>query len=124
MTFGELLKELRLKHNLSIREAARKAGISAPYFSDMERGRKSAPSREVLMKIVDVLGLDKDEAEQLYDCAGWIKTKQNNCMIAQARPKIPSPMIYRSTSWTGTMWQPLFVQPKISMPEKNNGKNL
>lgn len=22
------------------------------------------------MKIVDVLGLDKDEAEQLYDCAG------------------------------------------------------
>lgn len=70
MTFGELLKELRLKHNLSIRETARKAGISAPYFSDMERGRKSAPSREVLMKIVDVLGLDKDEAEQLYDCAG------------------------------------------------------
>ena len=70
MTFGELLKELRLKHNLSIREAARKAGISAPYFSDMEHGRKSAPSREVLRKVIEVLGLDKDEAESLYDYAG------------------------------------------------------
>lgn len=70
MTFGELLKELRLRHNLSIREAARKAGISAPYFSDMERGRKSAPSREVLTRIVQVLNLDKNEAEELYDCAG------------------------------------------------------
>lgn len=69
-TFGELLKELRLRHDVTLREAARRTGISAPYLSDMERGRKSAPSRDVLKKLVSALHLEKDEAEQVYDLAG------------------------------------------------------
>lgn len=68
--FGELLKELRLKHDVTLREAARQAGISAPYLSDIERGRKSAPSRDVLKKLVTALHLEKEEADQVYDLAG------------------------------------------------------
>lgn len=36
----------------------------------MERGRKSAPSREVLRRIVNVLSLNKEEANELCEYAG------------------------------------------------------
>lgn len=69
-SFGELLKELRLKHEFTLREAARKSEISAPHFSDMEHGRKAAPSRERLERIIRALGLTAEEAIELSEAAG------------------------------------------------------
>ena len=69
-SFGGLLKELRLKHEITLREAARRSEISAPHFSDMEHGRKAAPSRERLQRIIKALELTDKEAVELSEAAG------------------------------------------------------
>lgn len=68
--FGPLLKQLRLSHRVTLRGIASKAGVSSTYISELERGVKAAPSKEVLDKIVKAMNLDKDEASQLYQMAG------------------------------------------------------
>lgn len=69
-TFGELLKELRLRHDITLRTAARKSDVSAPYFSDIEHDRKPAPARDKLMRMVKALELTNEEAIELYEAAG------------------------------------------------------
>ena len=68
--FGPLLKQLRLSHRVTLRGIASKAGVSSTYISELERGVKVAPSKEVLDKIVKAMNLDRDEASQLYQMAG------------------------------------------------------
>lgn len=41
MNIGKLLKEVRLKRNMSQEEVAKKLGISQPLFSYIEAGRRS-----------------------------------------------------------------------------------
>lgn len=38
---GQLMREARLKAGLSLRAMARRLGLSAPFISDLERGRRS-----------------------------------------------------------------------------------
>lgn len=57
LTMNHKIKQQREILNLSIREAARRAGIAAPYWLDIERGRRK-PSDDVLSKIADVLNLN------------------------------------------------------------------
>jgi transcriptional regulator with XRE-family HTH domain len=49
-TLGQVLRELREKEDLALREAAREIGISAPFLSDIELGRRY-PSDDVLAKL-------------------------------------------------------------------------
>lgn len=50
----EIIKRQREILNLSLREAAKRAEVSAPYLLDVERGKR-APSREVLQRLASVL---------------------------------------------------------------------
>jgi transcriptional regulator with XRE-family HTH domain len=64
------IKQQREFLNISIREAARQAGIAAPYWLDIERGQRN-PSDEVLAKIARILNLDlndliKDKNEKSF----------------------------------------------------------
>lgn len=47
--FGKYLEELRGK--MSLRKAAKKAGISHTYLRDLELGKKTDPSRDTLLKL-------------------------------------------------------------------------
>ncbi len=47
---GERIRELREIKDLSVRELAKRLGVSAPFLSDVELGRRH-PSDEVLAKI-------------------------------------------------------------------------
>jgi transcriptional regulator with XRE-family HTH domain len=38
---GELMRQAREKANLSLRDVAERMGVSAPYLSDLERGRRN-----------------------------------------------------------------------------------
>lgn len=38
---GQIARRERVKLNLSLREVAKKMGISAPFLSDLERGRRN-----------------------------------------------------------------------------------
>ena len=51
---GERIRELRDEQDLSVRELAKKANISAPFLSDVELGRRH-PSDEVLKLIATFL---------------------------------------------------------------------
>lgn len=64
-TLGEKIRALRQKKDLSLREfAARLGGLTAPYLSDIELGRRF-PSDEVLAKMAKVLGVPLEDLKRL-----------------------------------------------------------
>ena len=75
-TFGELLTFLRDQKDVTLRELARGIGVSAPFLSDVEKGRRSALTAERIEKVAAVLHLDTDEKTALYNAAG----KQKNAI--------------------------------------------
>jgi transcriptional regulator with XRE-family HTH domain len=60
-TLGEALRELRLEMGIGLREFAAKVGISAPYLSNIERGKLLPPSEEKLCLIAGELNQDPDQ---------------------------------------------------------------
>ncbi|MEV6370280.1 helix-turn-helix transcriptional regulator [Micromonospora musae] len=57
---GGVLRRLRLRQGRTLREVAESAGVSVPYLSEVERGRKEASS-EVLAAICRALGIHLSE---------------------------------------------------------------
>ncbi len=53
---GGVLRRIRLRQGRTLREVAQAAGVSLPYLSEVERGRKEASS-EVLAAICRALGI-------------------------------------------------------------------
>lgn len=77
MTFGEYLKQKRLDKEITLRGFAKLVDISPVYLCDLEKGRKAAPSMEVMQKIVSKLALNKEESERFYDLAALEQTAKN-----------------------------------------------
>ena len=69
-SFGEVLHQLREKKDVTLRELARKINVSAPFLSDVEKGRRAPLTAERLEAVVLALNLDKEEERELYDAAG------------------------------------------------------
>jgi len=68
--FGEFVREKRLEINMTLREFCRKTGVDASNWSKVERSIKKPPkSKEVLEPIADILELDGEEYNTLYDLA-------------------------------------------------------
>ena len=77
MTFGEYLKQKRLDKEIPLRGFAKLVDISPVYLCDLEKGRKAAPSMEVMQKMVSKLALNKEESERFYDLAALEQTAKN-----------------------------------------------
>jgi len=69
MTFGEFIRDRREKQNLSLRQMAQQMHISPSYLSDMERGNRKAPSKDLLDLIAYILKIWGWEKEKMYDMA-------------------------------------------------------
>lgn len=54
--YGQILRDYRHEHGLTMRQLARKTGVSLGYISEIERGKKEASS-EMLEDICGGLGL-------------------------------------------------------------------
>lgn len=54
-SFGELLTFFREKKDVTLRDLARGIGVSAPFLSDVEKGRRAALTAERIEKVVVVL---------------------------------------------------------------------
>jgi transcriptional regulator with XRE-family HTH domain len=65
ISLGQRLHELRDKADLSLRELAKKVGISSPFLSDIELGRRF-PSEEILAKLASALNVSLEDLKQ-YD---------------------------------------------------------
>jgi len=63
ISLGQRLHQLRDKAALSLRELARKAGISSPFLSDIELGRRF-PSGEILAKLAAALNVSLKDLKQ------------------------------------------------------------
>lgn len=67
---GRAIKAIRSEQGLERKELARRAGISYPYLSEIEKGTKR-PSTDALLPIAQALGLKQSElvlrAERLID---------------------------------------------------------
>ncbi|RNI23798.1 helix-turn-helix domain-containing protein [Flexivirga caeni] len=83
---GSYLKDQRLQAQLSLRQAAERAGISNPYLSQIERGLKR-PSAEILQAIAKGLAIS---AEQLYVHAGILDAPSDEDAPVDTRQAIKS----------------------------------
>ncbi|HEY9294170.1 MAG TPA: helix-turn-helix transcriptional regulator [Microlunatus sp.] len=55
--FGRVIRQARHDQGRTLVDVAGRAGVSVPYLSEMERGRKE-PSSEMLAAVCEALGLD------------------------------------------------------------------
>jgi len=72
--FGQIIRELRIKNRDydSLREFARKVGLSAAYLSRIENEKEPPPSEQIVEKLAEALGADKYE---LFSYAGKVPTE-------------------------------------------------
>ena len=59
-TLGQRIRELREERDVSLRELAKSSGVSAPFLSDIELGRRY-PSKKVLSDIAGALRTSLDD---------------------------------------------------------------
>ena len=72
-SFGTFIKENRIKKQISLRAFSKRIGISPVYASSIENGTRTAPSYDLLKKMCNVLLLNKNEQEKLFDLAAKSK---------------------------------------------------
>ncbi|MBO5924695.1 MAG: helix-turn-helix transcriptional regulator [Clostridia bacterium] len=68
-TFGAFIKEKRLEKGINLRKLAELLVLAPAYISDIENGNRNSPSPDKMEKIVEVLGLNEDEKNEMYDLA-------------------------------------------------------
>ena len=69
-SFGDFLHAKRIQMKLSYRDLAESIDVTAPYLSDIEKGRRNAPVMEKLQKISKLFGLSENEEALMFDLAG------------------------------------------------------
>ena len=69
MTFKQYIKNKRINKSYSIRAMADILQLSHGYLADIEKGRRQAPNKVILDKIISALELNKPDKELLYDLA-------------------------------------------------------
>lgn len=67
--FGEFVKAKRQEKEISLRKLAEELGIVPAYMSDIEKGRRYPPDKDKIYKITEVLGLNEDDTNTLFDYA-------------------------------------------------------
>ncbi|MBO5066781.1 MAG: helix-turn-helix transcriptional regulator [Clostridia bacterium] len=68
-TFGTFIKEKRLEKGINLRKLAELLVLAPAYISDIENGNRNSPSPDKMEKLVEVLGLNEDERNEMYDLA-------------------------------------------------------
>ena len=58
--FGEKLRTLRQRHQLTLRELGDRLAVSNTFVLSIEQGKKS-PNAEMIIKIADVFGVTADQ---------------------------------------------------------------
>lgn len=93
--FGDSVKLKRQEQEWSLRKFSEIIQISPEYLSKIENGERSAPSKDILMRIAEKLKLNDNEKEIFYDLAAQTKSE---CFIAVDLAEYINshPVIYRT----------------------------
>ena len=65
-TFGEFLQRKREEKLITLRKMADLLGFSAPFLSDVEKGRRNPPELSKLEQISEILGLTTEDERTMY----------------------------------------------------------
>ena len=74
-TFGTYLREKRQQNNLSLRELAKKVGLSHIYLYNIECGKKAPPNDLAIIKLGKALKLDRRSLYLFFDMAAYSKAE-------------------------------------------------
>jgi transcriptional regulator with XRE-family HTH domain len=97
MRFGETLREIRLKKEITLRQFALDSDVDLAYLSRIERGTVAPPQKEELLDAICAgLELGPDESRELKDLA----TNENGRMPADVAANLAAnagiPMLLRT----------------------------
>lgn len=73
--FGEFILNHRTAAGMTMREFADRIGVSAPYVSDIEKGRRDAPDAKLAI-IANVFHLDSEGRAEMYELAASTRPGQ------------------------------------------------
>ena len=82
ITFGNYLKEKRLKAGFTLRKFAGLLGVSPAYMCDIENNHRTAPEKDKLEKIILLLNLDKNEKQLVFDLAATGKSTEKRDVVS------------------------------------------
>lgn len=85
MTFGEYIKSIRVDKGLSLREVARRSDISHPYLSQLENGKNTSPTPDIIRKLAKGLNLGYLELLQI---AGYGDEANQHIKMAKLMKKL------------------------------------
>lgn len=83
MNFGALLRQERKSRKITLRELAKYTRQSIGYLSDIERGRRTPPRLETVLKIEEYFDMDNDRLFRLAT-----EQRRIHRLILRARRKI------------------------------------
>ncbi|MHC4679499.1 MAG: helix-turn-helix transcriptional regulator [Planctomycetota bacterium] len=79
VSLAQLLRDYRIKQNLSQKELADEAGVGRTYIALLEQGVRRNPSREILHKLAGALRMSATEQQRLFLSAhGAVPSGQPN----------------------------------------------
>ena len=99
MTLGEIIKEYRTEHNLSMEEFAKRAGLSKQYVSILERNfnpsskRPPKPTLDTIVSVASVTGTDVDSLVRRLDGNTVIGLSRGNNMRTMPSNILPMPSL-------------------------------
>ena len=67
--FGEMVRELRKNHGITLKKMAEDLGVSSAYFSALEHGHRGRPGSGLVQQICGYFELMWDDAEELRQLA-------------------------------------------------------
>lgn len=70
LNFGEFIACKRLEKEITLRKMAEHIGFSAPFWSDVEKGRRNPPDKDKLLLLSNIFQLTEDETAYMFDLAG------------------------------------------------------
>lgn len=68
--FGEFLQHKREDKGITLRRMAEMLGVSAPFLSDVEKGRRNSLEMDKLVLLKQILVLSDDEYQTMLNLAG------------------------------------------------------
>lgn len=71
--FGEFLQKKREAKQITLRKMAEMLKMSAPYLSDIEKGRRNPPEMDKLDLIAQIFLLSDEERTVMLDLAGKMR---------------------------------------------------
>lgn len=106
---GYYLKGQRLLRNLSLREAARIAGVSGPYLSQIERGKRQRPHPDKLKKLASAYDIDLNT---LMKVAGYLDTGEEERDAIQVEKEFASAISDQRFSYGHRLREDLDLETK------------